>query len=120
MHLVIVASVLHGPIGWLIGAVLGLFLVSSFFAHKSDKVQDFIKDRKLPSFVTKQILTENKISEVIEEGRHITCKEVKKEVEKQLTPSASAMTDRILEEIKKLYMSDVVSSSEFADHHDSD
>jgi len=90
-----------GPVGWIIGAVAGLVVGGGISWLAKDKITETIKNQKLPSLMTKQLLSEATLNKRIDEGRQKLINDVKTEVENELQQSAPEIADSIISEIIK-------------------
>ncbi|MDH5203123.1 MAG: DUF2868 domain-containing protein [Nitrospirota bacterium] len=99
----IMVVLLHttGPIGWIIGLVAGALLGGGVSFLARDSITDVVKRHNLPPFVTKNLLTEAKLTKQIEEGRQRIYDTVKEEIEKEIRPLSCKVSEQIINDIIK-------------------
>ncbi|MGE5237599.1 MAG: DUF2868 domain-containing protein [Chloroflexota bacterium] len=94
----VISVLLHasGPVGWLVGAIIGLLVAGGVAWATKDRISDAVKEYSMPSFVTKRILSRERLAEKVEEGRLKIFTEVKAEVQRQLNQALGTMEEALL------------------------
>lgn len=107
LGIAVVTVLLHtsGPVGWLVGAIIGLLVAGGVSWAAKDKISDAVKDYPMPSFLTKRILSRERLDEKIGEGRAKICHDVRKEVQRQLDERVRRLKDPLLAQMVEMLAS---------------
>jgi hypothetical protein len=104
LGIAVVSVLLHtsGPVGWLIGAIVGLLIAGGVSWAAKDKISDAVKDYPMPSFVTRKILSSERLADKVEEGRAKIYRDVQSEVQKQLSETAEKLKEPLLAQMVEI------------------
>ncbi len=98
LGIAIVSTLLHttGPVGFIIGALVGLLLGGSASILAKEKITDAVKNQHFPGFSTRLLLGEAKMNRMIEEGRTRVHSLLKAQIEDTVMPYTAEITNQIL------------------------
>ena len=85
-----------GPIGFLIGAVIGIVAAGAAWHFGRDKLTEFVENIDLPAAVVRATLWESRFQKLVEDGRKQCHQSVKTQVDEQMTPLMPGMAEEIL------------------------
>jgi hypothetical protein len=88
-----------GPVGFIIGALLGVLGGGSAALLAKDKITDTIKGQKIPGFIVRRMLGESKFNRAIEDGRTKVYHSINEQVEKKLLLRKDEFTSRIVSSV---------------------
>jgi hypothetical protein len=89
-----------GPIGWVIGAVVGLVAAGAAYWLGREKLREGIKHVPLPAAVLKVALWSSSYDRMIAEGRERSVTAVRDALQVQLAPFGSTIADQIWRALK--------------------
>lgn len=94
----IISVLLHttGPVGLLIGAVIGLMVAGGVSWATKDMVSEAVKDYPLPSLMMRTLFSEDKLREKIEEGRAQIYLQVEEETRRQMGITSERLRESLL------------------------
>ncbi len=92
-----------GPIGFLIGAVIGVVAAGAAWHFGKDKITDFVETIDLPAAVIRASLWESRFEKLVEDGRKQCHESVKTQVEEQMNPLVPGIAEEILIQVRRLW-----------------
>ncbi len=97
-------SLLHttGPVGFLIGAVVGFAAAGGAFYLGRDKAAAALKRVRLPAWVAKVILRARRLQRLVDEGRSRCQASVRERIESELEPMTPDIADQVWRKLRPL------------------
>ena len=92
-----------GPIGFIIGAILGLVAAAGTLWYGKEKIKDATENITIPATILKMVLRESKYNKVINEGRNNIKNSIKEELHLKFEPLLPKISDEIWTGIKKVW-----------------
>lgn len=102
----IVAMLLHttGPVGFLIGLIVGAVVAAGAWWLGKEKVADAVETLDLPAFIVRTALWESRFQRLVDEGRRQCEESVRGSVDKRLKALQPRITTEILGRVRSLWL----------------
>jgi hypothetical protein len=92
-----------GPVGFIIGALVGLVIAAGGWWLGRDKITETIENVHCPGWLLRRFLWTSKYEKIIKEGREKTYESVKRQATEKMSPLLPKIADEILEKIQNLW-----------------
>jgi len=92
-----------GPVGFLIGLVIGAIVVVGAWWVGKQAITETIENLHLPGTVIKAALWESRFQNLLDEGRQKCEEAIRASVEEKLQPFGPAITAEILSRVRSLW-----------------
>jgi molecular chaperone DnaK len=91
------ALIASGPIGWIIGAILGLVVAALMVTYGAEKAKEMATEWNVPPWMLKLVITDKKIAEV----REKLSNDLASIVEGQLSQMQSALEEQVIGQVER-------------------
>ena len=92
-----------GPVGFLIGGIVGIVVAGAGFFFGRDKITGTVEMVPLPGFVLQKVLWPSRFQSLIGDGRKQCYESVKEQVGNEMEPQLQIFADQIWLKLKELW-----------------